>query len=119
MPEWRVLALGAAMLLAVGCSSEPELVFDENDPPEELAFIENEPEIADADRDLALFEADWVCELERRSFASLPERDEALDDALVATGLGRESYDGFRARLGEEQELRDAVLFHYQQSCLS
>lgn len=110
---------GAALLIAAGCSSEPELVFDEDDPPEELAFIEAEPELADGDRALAVFEAEWVCELQRRSFASLAERGEALEVALAEVDLDPADYESFRTRLGEEQELRDAVLYHYQESCLS
>lgn len=118
---WRTVAALVATASLTGCTSpdpDEDLVFDEGDPPEELALIENEPELSDSDVELAVFEATWICELQRRSFPSLELRDEAFADALAQAGLDAADYDGFKLRLAEEQELRDGVLFHYQADCL-
>ncbi len=63
------------------------------------------------------FEATWVCELQRRTFPTPEALQVALDEQLSATGLTRADYDTFRSAVNNSQDLRDSILFEYQETC--
>lgn len=63
------------------------------------------------------FQADWLCELQRRTFEDLDAADVALNESLASAGLSRSTYDEFLAVLPESQELRDEVLGLFAQRC--
>ncbi len=106
---------------------------DDEPTPEELAYqeeiaaitttttllIEAEPEspLADDQELLVHFEADWVCELQRRTFDSPAAMSASLEDKLAANGLSLADYQAFRGEVSNSQELRDWILFVYQESC--
>lgn len=71
------------------------------------------------DATLTRFEAEWVCELQRRTFTTPDAIEAALEKNLAEVGLTRDQYDDFRERVNIEQDLRDAVLFAYQEICQS
>ena len=117
---WRLMIGACAVALAsTACSNEPELVFEDDDPPPELAFFDAEPIVEGRDRDLVQFDASWLCEIDRRTFSTLNERDGALAVALADAEIEPEEYLDFKARLSGDRELRNAVLYHYQDRCLS
>ena len=58
-------------------------------------------------------------EIDRRTFSTLNERDDALSDALSDAEITPEEYLDFKARLSGDGELRNAVLYHYQDQCLA
>lgn len=102
-------------------------------PPEDLAYLEQvealtpstlqlidaEPdvELTDSEADLVAFEANWVCELQRRTFPSPEAIDDALNDKLNGLGVERAEYDTFRAEVNNSQDLRDSILYAYQENC--
>ncbi len=119
--------------LATGCGAgggsagdvnAPEasvLAYSELSTTSTTLLIDKEPtaELSDVDTELVVFEAAWVCELQRRTFESPAAMDEALTENLVNNGLDRAGYDTFRGRVNGEKDLRDWILFEYQTSCLS
>jgi hypothetical protein len=67
--------------------------------------------------DLIGFQAAWVCEFQRRTFADPSDVAAALDASLADAEISRAAYDEFLDQLDESQDLRSAVLFDYQGSC--
>jgi hypothetical protein len=121
------IATALACVLALSsCGSETT---NSASAPEDLAFAEpsgSSTDLIDAAPDVDLspevvdlvqFEADWVCELQRRTFVSQEAIDEALDENLVGLGIERADYDDFRAELSESQDLRESILFAYEENC--
>ncbi len=124
-PAAKASLLFGAMLTLSACamfdSDEPEaLAFEE--PPvttQEPLLIEGIPDV-DLDEEetlLVAFEADWVCELQRRSFPTPDAMQDALNDKLVGLGVTRDEYDAFRAEVNNSQDLRDSILYAYQNKC--
>lgn len=101
---------------ASGCGSEA---------PESIAFADEasaiaEPptaEFTDEERQLINFHAEWLCELQRRTFANLDETESARIGTLDDTGLSRVAYDQFLSDVLPTQSARDAVLYRYQETC--
>ena len=127
--QWAVAGILAALLLG-SCTSSPSTTTpsdEESSPANDLAFrdgtdqplIDEPPATTlDADAPLIRFEAMWLCELQRRTFTTPDAVEQALQDALDETELDRVQYDTFRHRVNVEQELRDSVLFAYQETCV-
>lgn len=121
-----VAAISACILVLSSCGSDetsaptaPEdLAFAESDGTV-LDLIDSEPDVdlSSEEIDLVEFEASWVCELQRRTFTSQEAIDEALDEKLTGLGIDRAAYDGFRAEVNDSQDLRDSILFSYQENC--
>lgn len=102
-------------------------------PPDDLAYAEAldtittttitlidgipDVELDDDELQLVLFEANWVCELQRRTFQSPDAMQQALNDKLVGLGVERATYDAFRAEVNNSQDLRDSILYAYQENC--
>ncbi len=80
------------------------------DGPPDVTFTASEAALID-------FHSSWVCEFQRRTFVDLAAGTEALALALTTADIGPESYDSFLSRLSTSQDLRDAVLFNYQETC--
>ncbi len=55
--------------------------------------------------------------MQRRTFASLDDGDVARMEALVAAGIDPSGYETFVAGELVQQDVRDAVLWSYQQRC--
>lgn len=104
------------MLSACGSSSS-DLAFSDTLVPTTL--IER-PSITfdSAETDLISFQASWLCEFQRRTFSSPTGGVEALAVQLERSGVARKDYEAFLLRLSNSQDLRDAVLFSYQENCL-
>ncbi len=122
---WLILVLITAVLLgACGSSTPDSIAFVESEEGEGQSIdTEAAPESTvalfdDGELDLVAFHARWVCELQRRTFPELSGVDDALNETLVGAGLDRETYDEFLIDLSESQDLRDAVLERYTESCL-
>lgn len=115
-PRWLACALCGIALLASGCGSNP---------PESIAFAEAAPSVSEpasgsfspAQQELIEFHASWLCEMQRRTFASLDDGDVARMEALVAAGIDPSGYETFVAGELVQQDVRDAVLWSYQQRC--
>ena len=73
--------------------------------------------LVEGDLGYVQFEATWVCELQRRTFPTPDAIELALNEKLQELGLEREAYDAFRARVNDDQDLRDSILFAYQETC--
>ncbi len=124
-----IAGLVAVVLLLTSCGADNEA----SDQPGDLAFaeqidalattqlelIEGEPDVdlSDEERLLVSLEADWVCELQRRGFASPEAMDEALGQKLAESGIDRAEYAAFRDTVNNSQDLRDAILYEYQETC--
>ena len=122
-PVWRSLVLMTALLLgACGSSTPDSIAFVESEEGQsidtEASPVSTAALFDDGELDLVAFHARWVCELQRRTFPELSGVDEALNETLIGAGLDRETYDGFLIDLSESQDLRDAVLERYTDSCL-
>ncbi len=86
--------------------------------PETTLIAEPEGvELSDADANLVNFQAKWVCEFQRRTFADQTSGAEALTEALAEAEIAESSYSAFLERLNDNQDLRDLVLFSYQETC--
>lgn len=120
----------ACLLIVPSCGSgDPEDATAGAEAPEDLALAEPAPttldlidEAPDVDLtsdevDLVQFEANWVCELQRRTFASEEAIEEALEEKLTGLGIDRATYDDFRADVNQSQDLRDSILFSFQENC--
>jgi hypothetical protein len=73
--------------------------------------------LAEGDLDYVQFEAVWVCELQRRTFATPDAIDAARLEKLADLGLDVDIYNDFWTRVNADQALRDSILFAYQETC--
>lgn len=131
MRSLRKRAISGAFVALVfgGCASQSTTPASDEDPPPatDLAFT-NDPDqplideapvtTLDENATLIRFEATWLCELQRRTFPTPDAVETALSEALAEAALSQDDYDRFRHRVNVEQELRDAVLFAYQEICV-
>lgn len=122
----RTWLLGIAFAVALAsCSSGPaETIPFAESAPAPLAdpdpvVVPDEQGVVDVvgAGDVIAFQADWMCELQRRNFTDLAAADTALLEALADTGLSRPDYDEFLMDMADSQELRDEVLSLFQQRC--
>ncbi|MEZ5226856.1 MAG: hypothetical protein R2710_09305 [Acidimicrobiales bacterium] len=106
---------------------------DESSNVTNLAFVDDEfaaattsttliaaaPDVllSEADGAMVRFEATWICELQRRTFQTQDGREEALREKLTDSGLTEDEYHEFRARVNSDQDLRDSILYSYQETC--
>lgn len=131
---WRLpLALAAAALAFSGCSGSDDSAASGDDAATDLAFIDEQlvqdettstliaaaPDVrlSEADSELVRFEAHWVCEVQRRTFQTPEGRDEALLENLGEAGISEADYLAFRERVNLERDLRDSILYSYQETC--
>lgn len=116
------------MLILTGCgaSADPGAANSETTP--DLAFADDSTQIVttisvpafDLDprtQELAEFEADWVCEVQHRTFDSTNEISVALEERLAEHGISEETYGKFRSSISEDETIRGAILSMYQTSC--
>lgn len=85
----------------------------------ETTLIDGPPDatFSGPEADLIDFHSSWICEFQRRTFADPGDGAEALTEALAVAEISSETYESFLDRLATSQDLRDAVLFDYQQTC--
>lgn len=111
-----VVTASCISIFAVSCST---------DVPESIAFADDSTtierpetlELTGEELELITFHANWICELQRRTFDSLGDADVARSEALGLASIDAAIYEDFlRVALGD-QIIRDAVLFEYQQHC--
>ena len=115
-----ILAIAGA-----SCSSSPSesLAFDDPAPasttPVSTTVVEAPSATVDVEEssEVIAFQADWLCELQRRTFPDLDAADVALTESLARAGVSRSTYDEFLVTLPESQELRDEVLGLFAQRC--
>ena len=124
-----VAALACLLIVSSCGSGDPEDAAAAAEAPEDLALAEPAPTTLDLideepdvdltsdEIDLVEFEANWVCELQRRTFASEEAIEEALEEKLTGLGIDRATYDDFRADVNQSQDLRDSILFSFQENC--
>ena len=122
-------ALVATLLLAAcggdgSVDSAPvgDLAFADGDGGQSTTtslLIDGAPDVSleQQEIELVLFEASWVCELQRRTFTSPAAMQEALEEKLADSGVDRAVYEQFRTEVNNSQDLRDSILFAYQESC--
>lgn len=114
-----------ALLVAgsAGCAAESNTA---TTTPATLAFETTKTTLIDgppnatfsgAEGDLIDFHSSWICEFQRRTFVNPEAGEQALSEALVAADIGGAVYESFLNRLASSQDLRDAVLFDYQETC--
>jgi hypothetical protein len=135
LPRTRLVAavlVGGAFLTAA-CggagdgSSSPDaetsvtnLAFvDPATPTTSTTLIAAAPDVvlSESDAEYVRFEATWVCEVQRRTFPTQDAQAQALLDKLADFGLNSDDYHAFRARVNQDQGLRDSILFTYQETC--
>lgn len=93
--------------------------------PESIAFVDDTPALSEPDLEhfsddelmLIDFQSDWLCELERRTFSTLDETDELLEEVLRAAGIDAVTYETFVRETLARQDVRDAVLFGLLERC--
>ncbi len=120
----------AATVLTGACGSVGSSGAADRDGPADLAFADGTPTTASTliaaapdvalsqrDAEFVRFESTWVCEVQRRTFATEDGRELALIEKLAEFGLDEAEYRAFRARVNDEQDLRDSILFSYQETC--
>lgn len=122
-PLWLFFVLAAPVLLGACSSSTPDsIAFVESEEGQSVDAEALPADTAalfdDGELDLVAFHARWVCELQRRTFPELSGVEEALTETLAGAGLDQKTYDQFLVDLSESQDLRDAVLTRYTESCL-
>jgi len=102
--------------VAVSCSSStPDSIAFADDP---LTIEQPESDTFDSDElRLIEFHAEWLCELQRRTFDTLDDAGAVLGDALIDAGIEQDEYDTFLIETLPRQEARDAVLYFHQQNC--
>lgn len=85
----------------------------------DTTLIDGPPDVTFTASEAALinFHSSWVCEFQRRTFPHLGAGAEALAVALATAEISPETYESFLSRLSTSQDLRDAVLFNYQETC--
>lgn len=125
----RLVATALAATLALGACSNgddttPDLAFADSTTSTVFGttttlLIAEKPDVSlpEGEEAFVRFEAAWVCELQRRTFPTPEALQLALDQKLVDTGLTREDYDQFRSDVNNSQDLRDSILFEYQETC--
>jgi hypothetical protein len=70
------------------------------------------------DADLMVpFEARWMCDVQRSTYAELTDITRVFDDRLAGNGLTTEIYHDFKDALIDDIELRNLVLAEYQAYC--
>lgn len=117
-----------AALTIAGCGSDqaaddPDLAFSDQTTTSfgttTTLLIEAKPNVSlnDSDTSFVAFEASWVCELQRRTFPTPDALQQALSDKLEGSGLSRPEYETFRQSVNNNQDLRDSILFAYQETC--
>lgn len=130
---WRFpLAIAAAALALSACSSgdsastgddaaaELALIDEQsgqNQTPSTLIAAAPDVRLSETDSELVRFEASWVCELPRRTFQTPSGRDDALLENLDDAGIAEADYRAFRERANADRDLRDAILYSYQETC--
>lgn len=67
------------------------------DPPESTLATEDELWVE--------FEARWLCDLERSTYADPADVEVALEDRLVEEGIDEADYEQFKARLADDPDL--------------
>lgn len=95
------------------------------DPPSALGFVDDAPIVlapedgatSEENQRLISFHADWLCELQRRTFTDLEDADEALTVALVDANITTSDYEMFTKEALPTQAVRDAVRYAYQEEC--
>lgn len=123
------ISILVALLLAACTSTTATTAPPEEDTPPatDLAFSDDSDQLLideppsttlAVDAPLVLFEAVWLCELQRRTFTTPDAVNSALNQALDEADLDQAEYEAFRERVNVEQELRDSVLFAYQETCV-
>lgn len=63
------------------------------------------------------FEAQWQCDVQRRTFDDIADVEVARSDALASWGLSEQEYTAFRAELDQSPELRSAVKTAFDGHC--
>ncbi len=114
--RWFVCAACCLAVFASSCSGSA---------PESIAFADDAPLVTEptvgsfspAEQELITFHASWLCEMQRRTFASLGDSDIARSEALAITDIDHDRYDTFLVDDLPRQVVRDAVLWSYQQQC--
>ncbi len=120
-------------MLFASCGTSGETAVEESPEVTNLAFVDEEavqattsttliaaaPDVrlSDADNELVRFESTWICEVQRRTFQTQSGRDEALVEKLEDFGLTEEEYREFRSRVNDDRDLRDSILYSYQETC--
>ncbi len=122
MRRFAVTLLCLVALSACGGDTPPpELPFSDSTASATADVAETPSDrldpLIEANYDLVLFRARWVCELQRRTFTELADMDTALNEALAETNLTRDDYEAFLQELAESQALRDGVLTLYEERC--
>lgn len=136
----RTLAIAIALLLVLGACSDgapagqapvgagdsettttaPAEVDDPSDdaPSEIIAAPATDlPALDPADEALVALEAQWLCDLQRRSFTELADLETARSRLLSNSGVTRQEYSAFQDQLAADTNLRLAVLHTFQTNC--
>lgn len=120
-------ALGTALILA-GCGTSadpgaagsvvsPNLAFAEDAAPTLTTISVPAFDLDSRTQELADFEADWVCEVQHRTFGSTKEISVALEERLAEHDISEEIYGEFRSSISEDETIRAAILSMYQTTC--
>lgn len=94
-------------------------VDDGGDDPSNIDALPALPAVAlDAeDAELVAVEAQWLCDIQRRSFTDLADLEVARASLLANSGVSDDRYEAFQARLETSTDLRLAVLAAFQGTC--
>jgi hypothetical protein len=66
---------------------------------------------------LVALEAQWLCDVQRRSFTELADLEVARSSLLANSGVSVDDYEAFHDRLAANTDLRLAVLQTFQSNC--
>ena len=75
------------------------------------------PVLSDSDQALADLEGRWMCDVQRQTFAQLSDMTDALQARLDGVGISMDEYDAFKARVGDEPDLRTGIRAVFNSYC--
>lgn len=121
-----ILCLAAATMILASCGSAAEtssspsaLPYTEQPVRPSTTLIDHEPivEMTEGQDALTTFEAALICDRGSQSYESAGAIDESRDQLLAEYGLTLDEYMAFRGELEASRDLRDVVIFKYQETC--
>lgn len=98
MRRWVVV-----LLLVTACAQGGRLL--ESAPEEQAPLPPPTSSLDSADELWVTFESEFVCDLERSSYADLAEVEAALLEKLDDEQLDKADYDAFKARIAADRQL--------------
>lgn len=123
-----ILGATAAALAVSACSTSEDTA---SEAPSTLPFVGEKPvrpstalvetmpaiQLTPEQERLTDFEAQWICDLQATAFDSAGAIEETRNEKLAEASISEDAYLAFHESLDNNRDLRDVILFKYQESC--